>query len=378
MRVVLSYLNFTRRDTVVCDDSLILQVDQPGGNVVWSTGDTTASIVVFDDGVYWTTVSNNECFSSDTIDVSFNPVLLPNLEDTFSCTPISIDLPSQGFDVITWNTGDTAANLRITESGSYWVRVEQDGCTDADTFDVVIDTLGYDVADFLVCDTDAVVLPASGPLIADYQWSTGDTIANPVINAPGVYRVTITTPSCAVVDTVEVIFGSSPNIDLGDDLRTCAGASTRLSIDDFNGSVVWNTGDTTNEIQVTSSGRYQVSAISEEGCVASDSVEVIHDVVNLDSLFIIANVITPNGDGVNDVLGLRIVDPQLVTRYKLTVYNRWGVLQFDSDFLNHDWDGRTGGGALVEPGTYYYIFKAETRCTDIPIIEVKDNVTVLY
>ncbi len=378
VRVTLSFLDFTRRDTIVCDDSLTLEVDHPGGDVIWNTGDTTSSIVVYDDGTYWATVSNNACFISDTIDVSFSPALLPELSDTFSCAPIDLSLSVQSFDAIAWSTGDTTADIRIDSSGTYWVQVNAGACTDADTFRVEIGDLGYDQNDLVICDTNAVRLPPPGPANATYQWSTGDTVASPVINAAGTYIVTITTDACSDVDTVFVRFGTRPSIDLADTVRTCAGASATLDLQGVSGVVRWSTGDSSRALEVNEAGMYTVEVVSPEGCISEDSVFVALDVVNLDSLFIIANVITPNGDGMNDVLGLRIVDPDLVTNYQLTVYNRWGVLQFDSEFLNHDWDGRTGGGTLVEPGTYFYLFRAETRCTDIPIIEVKDNVTVLY
>jgi gliding motility-associated-like protein len=56
----------------------------------------------------------------------------------------------------------------------------------------------------------------------------------------------------------------------------------------------------------------------------------------------IPNVITPNGDGKNDVLDIGIANT------RLRILNRWGKLLFYSDDYKNDW------GANVKSGTYFY------------------------
>jgi len=114
-----------------------------------------------------------------------------------------------------------------------------------------------------------------------------------------------------------------------------------------------------------------------QGCEKTEEIRVSFQRLNFDSLILVPNVITPNGDGINDDLGLKIADPSLITDYHLYVYNRWGALLFSSEYINHNWDGRTPAGDPVEKGTYFYLFEGKTVCTDVPVVEVKDNVTVL-
>ncbi|HRP61224.1 MAG TPA: gliding motility-associated C-terminal domain-containing protein [Vicingus sp.] len=86
-----------------------------------------------------------------------------------------------------------------------------------------------------------------------------------------------------------------------------------------------------------------------------DGVELI-DITDEDSLnndsIVIPNVITPNGDGINDIFRLNF--PILKTE----IYNRWGQQVF---FSENDafWDGRTTSGNEVPEGTYYYIIVTE-------------------
>ena len=73
--------------------------------------------------------------------------------------------------------------------------------------------------------------------------------------------------------TLQVDFLPTPNVDLGKDSSIC-GDDYLLSIPDEGVSYSWNTGETSNELLVTESGQYFLTA-SIGPCIASDSVEVV-------------------------------------------------------------------------------------------------------
>jgi len=75
----------------------------------------------------------------------------------------------------------------------------------------------------------------------------------------------------------------------------------------------------------------------------------------VESEVIIPNIITPNGDGTNDLFQLNF--PVLRTE----IYNRWGQQLFKSE-NDAFWDGRTTAGNEAPDGTYYYLIttKEET------------------
>lgn len=62
---------------------------------------------------------------------------------------------------------------------------------------------------------------------------------------------------------------------------------------------------------------------------------------------VIPNVITPNGDGINDVFVVTNLDQYPGS--KLTINNRWGGLVFKSEDYQNDF------GLNVSPGIYYYV-----------------------
>ncbi len=67
---------------------------------------------------------------------------------------------------------------------------------------------------------------------------------------------------------------------------------------------------------------------------------------------LIPNAFTPNGDGINDVWNISsLIDyPQC----KVMIYNRYGVLIYQSRGYSKPWDG-TYNGSLLPAGAYYYI-----------------------
>jgi gliding motility-associated-like protein len=86
-----------------------------------------------------------------------------------------------------------------------------------------------------------------------------------------------------------------------------------------------------------------VSVVSIEPC---DLLE--------DGIFI-PNVISPNGDGINDVLSMYFGFDIEVVRLQGAVYDRWSNLLFASEDIPFTWDGRRNG-ELMNPGVYVYTF----------------------
>jgi gliding motility-associated-like protein len=64
------------------------------------------------------------------------------------------------------------------------------------------------------------------------------------------------------------------------------------------------------------------------------------------------NVLTPNADGVNDVLNL----PEYAkscAKFNISIYNRWGVVVYTGDETSQPFDG-TANGTKLTSGVYFY------------------------
>jgi len=76
--------------------------------------------------------------------------------------------------------------------------------------------------------------------------------------------------------------------------------------------------------------------------------------VYITSSFVIPNVFTPNGDGVNDVFTIK---GRGIESLHGEIYNRWGQKEYEWDTTNGGWDGHSASGNSCTEGTYYYILK---------------------
>jgi gliding motility-associated-like protein len=85
-------------------------------------------------------------------------------------------------------------------------------------------------------------------------------------------------------------------------------------------------------------GKYLVYIKDFNNCYDSLFAEVGYQ-------FFVPNIFTPNGDGKNDFFYI----PELPDGSKLRVYDRWGILVYQSQYYLNNWNGSK------EPdGTYYY------------------------
>jgi gliding motility-associated-like protein len=93
------------------------------------------------------------------------------------------------------------------------------------------------------------------------------------------------------------------------------------------------------------------------GCESNDSV-VVKSKMCLDGE-LIPNVFSPNGDGVNDVFVL----PKICsgTDYSLQIFDRWGLVIYDTFLRNNSWDGKTSQGEEAPTGTYFVIIKVNGK-----------------
>jgi gliding motility-associated-like protein len=80
------------------------------------------------------------------------------------------------------------------------------------------------------------------------------------------------------------------------------------------------------------------------------------------------NVFTPNGDGIHDLFQ-PFFPYYFVEKVDIQIYNRWGLLMFQTDDPDINWDGTNyKNGKIVSDGVYYYICDVyEQRLTGIEI-----------
>ncbi|WP_177192213.1 MBG domain-containing protein [Chitinophaga arvensicola] len=107
---------------------------------------------------------------------------------------------------------------------------------------------------------------------------------------------------------------------------------------------LWSNGETTNTINVKTSGNYTVAVTGEQGCKSQFSWQLAIQNIS------IPNTFSPNGDGVNDYWTI----PELANypQANVAIINRDGQLVFESKNFSR-WDGKNAGKDLPA-GVYFY------------------------
>jgi gliding motility-associated-like protein len=101
------------------------------------------------------------------------------------------------------------------------------------------------------------------------------------------------------------------------------------------------------DVSVEQNTLYTLTATSNLGCVISKTV-----LVKVTDSFPIPNTFSPNGDGVNDVWNLKLLNTYRDSQVE--IFNRYGLKVFSTTGYPRPFDGLHNGKELPV-GTYYYI-----------------------
>lgn len=136
-------------DTVICEGESTTLNGNGNGNYLWSTTETTSSVVVNQTANYWLEVSNN-C----GVDTAFQFIEVIPIEAAFTVSPSEGTIPltvsfsnnSQNANGYTWDFGDgntdttTSPEHNYDEDGNYTViltATNQAGCTDTAVYEFI-------------------------------------------------------------------------------------------------------------------------------------------------------------------------------------------------------------------------------------------------
>ncbi len=232
-----------------------------GQNYQWSTGETTASIIVSPTDTTTYTVNSlgvGNCEDTEQVTVTVIPELIANAgADAAICNGDSITLNASGGISYTWNTGDTGSQLIVSPNvtTTYTVTVEDGlGNSDNDSVTIVVN----EIPNVTVSSNISIVEGESASLVVSgaqtYQWSTGETTSSIVVSPTQTttYIVIATTNTCSiqaqVTVTVEGVFEASA----GADERVCQNDTYEVVLTANQGdSYLWNTGETSQSITVS-------------------------------------------------------------------------------------------------------------------------------
>jgi hypothetical protein len=235
---------------------------------------------------YIVTASNGVCTTKDTIDVHVVAGPTVNLgPDGEVCLGGSrtLDAGNPG-STYKWRKSPSATvistdqTLTITTAGTYKVEVTNPAGLMGDDSIVVAAGPAYVIslgADRTVCSGGAAMLDPGNVGVA-YLWSTGATTQSISVTTTGEFWVTsFSATGCEATDTIELVPGIPPVVNLGADLLICASDPALLDAGNPGATYLWNTGATTQTIQAGNAGTYIVTVTQPGGgCSKNDTVAI--------------------------------------------------------------------------------------------------------
>ena len=358
IQVVNSYKPDLGPDQYLCPGEITVlkaNYDSDGVQYYWNTGDHTDSIEVLTAGEYILRVSlDNDasllCESSDTVQVFFYPRPIADLEADIlaGCTPLTIHFT----DISSPSTDSLATE---------WTIFDQD----------------FNIIDFSNLDNPVVDFTDGGTYSVKLVITTPEGCTDSITKWN--YITTSPQPS--------IDFLASPEISMlsenGGEVNFTAYLSDNVTgLQDYH--LTWDFGDgevTENEISTThtytSWNDYIVTLTLLTGGGCGDSVS--HSIVIEEDL-VFPNVITPNGDGINDVWAIENLntsinpeDPDDYRHNELRISDRYGKVVFH--VKNYDTWAKDGqvyvgtnpfSGENLSDGVYYYSFsyKGKAKTTE--------------
>lgn len=257
-------------DPTICTGSnTTLDAGNPNATFAWSTNANTQTINVTAAGNYIVTVTlASGCTATDTATVTISTSLTVNPGNPGICpgdtTVLNAGNPGASY---VWSTGALSQTIQVSSPGTYTVSVtDANNCTGTGTSTVTVNLVPtVTLPDPTICVGSNATINA-GNTGASFNWSTGNNTQSITVNNGGNYVVTVTNSfGCEDVDTATVTVGTGLVINLPN-LTICPGGTATLDAGYPGASYVWNTGDTTQTITVTTNGGFVVTVTDNSGC----------------------------------------------------------------------------------------------------------------
>ncbi len=354
------------------------------------TGQSSTSVTINQAGDYTVAITNsaNGCTNtaSSHVDADAN-VPVASISATSTNTLITCLAPSVTLSVsatpagtysYTWSGGSNTSIQNATVSGIYTATVLNtvSGCTTTAQYTVTDNIVppSVSVTNYTIpCGVPSATIEATATNVS-YTWTTsgtgsilsGSNTAIPTIGSAGQYVVTVVdnTTGCTNSGTVNVTQNTIAATISANPISGTAPLSVDFSNTNVGGTnYSWNFGDIINNTSTSSApshtyntvGTYVVTFTVTDASGLCSATATLSIEVFENSVLIIPNVFTPNGDNSNDVFKIQ---SNGINTLNCEIINRWGQKMYTITSPSDSWDGNANGAGPAPDGTYFFILKA--------------------
>ena len=281
--------------------------------------------------------------------------------------------------------------LLVSESGTYFVETNYGSCTSNSYSNrVTVLEAGSDVEAPILSSLGNPFCEGEGSTILStvvgdsYKWFfngekiSGATSRTYSTTESGEYMVEVDVEDCSITGTIDlksVDFSSSIDVPEINYLESGERLEVTITTDADNPIFEWYLNDiliseaSSNHFEAYQLGNYRVEVTQTEGCIATQEllfrmIEPFPDVDN------IPNLISPNGDGVNDTW----IIPQAYvsgTNTRVIIFNEQRDVLLDTSSYMNDWPQDQSSFSRVHQVYYYVIMTSENKVKKGTITVIK-------
>jgi hypothetical protein len=346
---------FCQGDTVTLTANKFKELDLLDYYYLWSTGDTTRSIIVTEPGEYSLIIERfGGCVGYDTIQVMGYPhpdVQLSHSGIESICTGQSLKVyvinPSPSNNYI-WEDGMSGISRTVSEAGVYKIySMNQYNCIDSAEVEV---QMGYkpDVNvvfynDLNICRGDSVIVTVTFDTENNnIIWEDGSTDLFRNFYESGKYKCVVYDENgCSDTTEFEIkVFDIEKPEIIADRIFVCElGTPVTLTANQEYHEYLWSNGATTQSALIDKKGIYKLFVYNEIGC--SDSAEI-------------------------EIFIMPMNKPEILAINYIPCDNDTLTLVVEGDYASYLWsDGSTGLSTVVRgSGTYKVLVSNEIGCID--------------
>ncbi|WBV60390.1 choice-of-anchor L domain-containing protein [Chryseobacterium camelliae] len=319
------------------------------------------------DGQVLYVVVSNGAFCSKMVTLTLRkeatPVAQLVASDTKICVGETVMLTASNGVTYQWVSGLTGtAPVQLVspkQTTTYSVyAIGAQGCKSLQPATVTIEVVPAIVSNLsggMICEGDQITLDAGAGPNYTYLWNTGATTQTISVGTPGTYSVTIDNGVCTSTYKTEVIKAIIPEIIKVD--YNESGVLVVMASNPSNGpleysadnGVTWQNSNIFTNIPKNTVVSIRVR-VKKTSCVGV--LEYF--------TFIMKNVITPNGDNVNDMIDFRGISKY--NSFKAVISDRYGREVYKAEKVRPYWDGLFQGKKLPT-GSYWYQVTFEDPAT---------------
>lgn len=347
------------------------QADAVAQNANYLTAAQMASYNGTDGQVLYVVVSNG-AFCSKTVTLTLRKEATPVAQLTATkvriCLGESTTLTASNGATYQWtNLSGTGATQTVspTQTTTYSVyAIGTQGCKSLQPASVtveVVPAIKSTLSGGMICQGDVINLDAGAGPNYTYLWSNGATSQTISVGTPGTYSVTITNGVCSKVFTTQVIQAVIPEVinvnynENGTMIITASNPSNGVLEYSVDNGLTWQNSNTFTNVPRNTVIAIRVR-VKNTSCVGF--LEYF--------TFVMQNVITPNGDNINDIIDFRIVNKN--KDFKASIFDRYGREVYRESSLQPYWDGYFQGKRL-NTSSYWYQVSFEDPASKKPVVK---------